>query len=140
MPTTAANPNPRILVAAAALIDADGRVLLAKRPTGKNLAGLWEFPGGKIETSETPIDTLIRELNEELGVNTEASCFAPLSFSTYSYEDFDLILLLYICRRWQGTPAPKENNPITWVKPNRLGDYEMPKADAPLIAALQDLL
>ena len=129
-----------ILVSAAALIDVDGRVLLAQRPEGKAMAGLWEFPGGKVEPGETPEAALIRELDEELAVNTKESCLAPLTFASHEYEDFHLLLLLYVCRRWQGIPTPKENNPVIWVRPPRLGDYAMPPADKPLVAMLQDLL
>ena len=129
-----------VLVSAAALIDVDGRVLLAQRPEGKAMAGLWEFPGGKVEKGETPEAALIRELEEELAVNTKESCLAPLSFASHEYDDFHLLLLLYVCRRWHGTPTPKENNPVIWVRPLRLGDYPMPPADKPLVAMLQDLL
>jgi len=129
-----------VLVSAVALIDADGRVLLSQRPAGKAMAGLWEFPGGKVEAGETPEDALIRELEEELGINTKSSCLAPLSFASHAYDDFHLLLLLYVCRRWQGTPVPREDNPLVWVRPQRLGDYPMPPADRPLVAMLQDLL
>ena len=129
-----------VLVVAAALIDVDGRVLLSQRPEGKAMAGLWEFPGGKIETGETPEAALIRELNEELGIDTKESCLAPLTFASHNYDDFHLILMLYACRRWWGTPTPKENNPIEWVHPPRLGEHPMPPADKPLVAMLQDLL
>ena len=132
--------KPTVLVSAAALIDVDGRVLLAQRPEGKVMAGLWEFPGGKVEQGETPEAALIRELEEELAVNTKESCLAPLSFASHEYDDFHLLLLLYVCRRWHGTPTPKENNPVIWVRPPRLGDYPMPPADKPLVAMLQDLL
>ncbi len=132
--------KPTVLVSAAALIDVDGRVLLAQRPEGKAMAGLWEFPGGKVEKGETPEAALIRELEEELAVNTKESCLAPLSFASHEYDDFHLLLLLYVCRRWHGTPTPKENNPVIWVRPPRLGDYPMPPADKPLVAMLQDLL
>lgn len=132
--------KPTVLVSAAALIDVDGRVLLAQRPEGKAMAGLWEFPGGKVEQGETPEAALIRELEEELAVNTKESCLAPLSFASHEYDDFHLLLLLYVCRRWHGTPTPKENNPVIWVRPPRLGDYPMPPADKPLVAMLQDLL
>lgn len=139
MPITEANPK-MLLVVAAALIDVDGRVLLSQRPEGKNMAGLWEFPGGKIEPGETPEAALIRELNEELGIDTQESCLAPLTFASHAYDDVHLLLMLYVCRRWQGTPTPREENPITWVRPPRLGDYPMPPADKPLVAMLQDLL
>ena len=139
MPITEASPTI-LLVVAAALIDADGRVLLSQRPAGKNMAGLWEFPGGKIEQGETPEAALIRELHEELGIHTQESCLAPLTFASHQYDDVHLLLMLYVCRRWQGTPTPREDNPITWVRPPRLGDYAMPPADKPLVAMLQDLL
>ena len=139
MPITEASP-PMLLVVAAALIDVDGRVLLSQRPEGKNMAGLWEFPGGKIDPGETPEAALIRELNEELGIDTQESCLAPLTFASHQYDDMHVLLMLYVCRRWQGTPTPREDNPITWVRPPRLGDYPMPPADKPLVAMLQDLL
>ena len=128
------------LIAACVLVDADGRILLAQRPDDKIMGGLWEFPGGKVNTDETPEAALIRELDEELGIDTYESCLAPLSFCTYPYETFDLILLLYVCRRWQGRPEPIEGGSLSWVKPVRLRDYEMPPANASLIAAIQDLL
>ena len=140
MPIIGRDMKPTVFVSAAALIDVDGRVLLAQRPEGKTMAGLWEFPGGKVELGETPEATLIRELDEELAVNTKESCLAPLSFASHEYDDFHLLLLLYVCRRWHGTPTPKENNPVIWVRPPRLGDYPMPPADKPLVAMLQDLL
>mgnify|MGYP001036875801 CR=1 FL=1 len=139
MPTTAVD-KPTLLVVAAALIDVDGRVLLAQRPEGKAMAGLWEFPGGKIEAGERPEAALIRELDEELGIDTKESCLAPLTFTSHDYNDFHLILMLYACRRWWGTPNPKEGNPIIWVRAQRLRDYPMPPADEPLVAMLQDLL
>ena len=129
-----------VLVAACALVDADGRVLLAQRPEGKPMAGLWEFPGGKVEPGERPEDTLIRELREELGVDTVSACLAPLSFASHSYDTFHLLMPLYVCRRWQGTPSGRENQALKWVRPTRLRDYRMPPADAPLIAPLIDLL
>ncbi|XDZ67064.1 8-oxo-dGTP diphosphatase MutT [Alphaproteobacteria bacterium LSUCC0684] len=132
--------KPMVLVAAVALIDADGRVLLSQRPEGKSMAGLWEFPGGKIEDGETPEEALIREIEEEIGINTKSSCLAPLSFASHAYEQFHLLMMLYVCRRWQGTPKPKEGNPLAWVRPQRLNDYPMPPADRPLVAMLQDLL
>lgn len=138
MPTTAVKPF--VLVSACALIDADGRVLLAQRPEGKSMAGLWEFPGGKVEEGETPEACLIRELDEELGVNTKESCLAPLTFVSHDYDDFHLLLMLYVCRRWQGEPHPREDNPVKWVRVMRLYDYDMPPADKPLVAMLQDLL
>ena len=135
-----------LLVSAVALIDHDGRVLLAQRPEGKSMARLWEFPGGKIEPGETPETALIRELEEELGINTAASCLAPLSFASHSYgasgnrAAFHLLMMLYVCRRWQGRPQPIEGGALRWVRPQQLRDYPMPAADIPLIAALQDLL
>ena len=157
MPTTVADrmtedttTNPAqtdmLLVSAVALIDRDGRVLLAQRPEGKPMAGLWEFPGGKIEPGETPETALIRELDEELGINTAASCLAPLSFASHRYAAsdsraaFHLLMMLYVCRRWQGRPQPIEGGALKWLRPQQLRDYPMPEADIPLIAALQDLL
>ncbi len=128
------------LISAVCLVDADGRVLLSQRPTGKSMAGKWEFPGGKIETGETPEDTLIRELGEELGIDTHSSCLAPLCFVSHAYSDWHMVLMLYVCRRWQGTPAPQEGNDIIWVRPQRLRDYDMPDANRELISAIQDLL
>ena len=127
-------------VVACALVDVDGRVLLAKRPEGKSMANLWEFPGGKIEPGEIPEQTIIRELSEELGIDTKSSCLAPLSFVSHAYDDFHLVMLLYVCRRWWGTPKPIEASELAWVRANRLRDFDMPAADKPLIAALQDLL
>ena len=129
-----------VLVAAAALIDADGRVLLTRRPPGKSMAGLWEFPGGKVEPGETPEAALIRELDEELGIGTWESCLAPLSFASHAYADFHLLMPLFACRRWRGTPEPKEGQELTWARPARLRVYEMPPADLPLAAALRDLI
>jgi 8-oxo-dGTP diphosphatase len=129
-----------LLVVAVALVDADGRVLIAERPTGKSMAGLWEFPGGKLDPGETPEAALIRELAEELGVDTHASCLAPISFASHSYEGFHLLMPLYVCRKWQGEPTPREGQRLAWVSPQRLGDYPMPPADRPLVAALRDLL
>ena len=131
---------PLLLVAAVALIDADGRVLLAQRPPGKSLAGLWEFPGGKVETGETPEAALIRELAEELGIDTKESCLAPLTFASHAYPEFHLLMPLYACRRWSGTPTPREGQTLAWVRVAQLGNYPMPPADKPLIAMLQDLL
>jgi 8-oxo-dGTP diphosphatase len=129
-----------VLVAAVALIDADGRILLARRPPGKSMAGLWEFPGGKIEPAETPEAALIRELAEELGLDVKASCLAPFAFASHSYEDFHLLMPLFACRRWNGIPNGREGQELAWVAPQRLGDYPMPPADRPLIPQLQDLL
>lgn len=128
------------LVAACALIDADGRVLLAERPAGRPMAGLWEFPGGKIEGGERPEDTLIRELHEELGITVREECLAPLTFASHSYADFHLLMPLYVCRRWEGTVAAREGQRLAWVKPNRLREYPMPPADQPLVSHLADLL
>lgn len=129
-----------ILVSAVALIDADGRVLLAQRPEGKSMAGLWEFPGGKVETDETPEAALIRELHEELGINTWKSCLAPLTFASHAYETFHLLMPLFACRRWEGIATPREGQTLAWVKPERLRDYPMPAADVPLIPILRDWL
>ena len=149
MPTTApegaaegapAGANPIVLVAAVALVDADGRVLLARRPPGKAMAGLWEFPGGKLAAGETPEQALIRELREELGIDTEQSCLAPLAFASHGYDDFHLLMPLYVCRVWHGTVVPREGQELRWVRPARLRDFPMPPADAPLIPVLRDLL
>jgi 8-oxo-dGTP diphosphatase len=129
-----------ILVAACALIDADGRVLLAQRPAGKPMAGLWEFPGGKVEQGERPEETLIRELKEELSITVSEACLAPLTFASHTYPDFQLLMPLYVCRRWEGTVIATEGQQLTWVKPNRLREYEMPPADVPLISHLMTLL
>jgi 8-oxo-dGTP diphosphatase len=129
-----------ILVAACALVDADGRVLIAQRPAGKPMAGLWEFPGGKFEIGERPEQTLIRELNEELTIVVREDCLAPLTFASHAYPDFHLLMPLYVCRRWEGTVTPTEGQQLAWVKPNRLRDYEMPPADVPLISHLMTLL
>ena len=129
-----------VLVAAVALIDADGRVLLAERPAGKAMAGLWEFPGGKVEPGETPEAALIRELREELGIDTHASCLAPLTFASHGYADFHLLMPLFACRKWQGTPQPREGQRLAWVRPQALRDYPMPPADLPLIPILRDWL
>ncbi len=129
-----------LLVAACALIDSDGRVLLAQRPEGKSMAGLWEFPGGKVEPGERPEDTLIRELAEELGIVVREACLAPLAFASHSYPDFHLLMPLYVCRRWEGMVTAKEGQALTWVRPNRLRDYPMPPADEPLVSHLMTLL
>ncbi len=130
----------RVLVSAVALIDADGRVLMAKRPEGKSLAGLWEFPGGKVEEGERLEDALIRELKEELGINVEHSCLAPLTFASHAYEDFHLLMPLYVCRRWKGIPQPLEGQELKWVRAGDLRSMPMPPADLPLIPHLEDLL
>lgn len=129
-----------ILVSAVALIDRDGRVLLAQRPEGKSMAGLWEFPGGKVEADETPEKALIRELDEELGINTWASCLAPLTFASHSYDDFHLLMPVFACRKWEGVPQPKEGQNLAWVRAPNLKDYPMPPADIPLIPILRDWL
>ena len=129
-----------ILVSAVALIDKDGRVLLAQRPEGKSMAGLWEFPGGKVEEAETPEVALIRELEEELGINTWQSCLAPLTFASHSYENFHLLMPLYACRKWDGTPTSREGQALKWVRPQDLRSYPMPAADLPLIPILRDWL
>ena len=129
-----------VLVAAVALIDRDGRVLLAQRPEGKSMAGLWEFPGGKVEPGETPEVALIRELHEELGIDTWASCLAPLTFASHRYDDFHLLMPLFACRKWEGIVAPREGQRLDWVRPEALRDYPMPPADLPLIPVLRDWL
>ncbi|GGF01092.1 NTP pyrophosphohydrolase [Aliidongia dinghuensis] len=131
---------PIVLVSAVALVDADGRVLIARRPPGKSMAGLWEFPGGKVEPGETPEAALIRELKEELGIDTKESCLAPFTFASHGYEKFHLLMPLYVCRRWTGNVTAHEGQEFAWVRPARLGDYEMPPADKPLVAMLRDLL
>jgi len=156
MPTTGADPadrgcwgipeppadpgKPIVLVAAVALVDADGRVLIARRPEGKTMAGLWEFPGGKLQAGETPEAALVRELREELGIDTRGSCLAPVAFASHAYEDFHLIMPLYVCRVWQGAVTAREGQELAWVRPARLADYPMPPADQPLVAMLRDLL
>ena len=129
-----------LLVVCVALVDADGRVLIAKRPEGKAMAGLWEFPGGKVGDGELPEEALVRELDEELGIDITESCLAPLSFASHVYDDFHLLMPLYVCRVWKGTPEPRDGQELKWVRPVRLGDYPMPPADAPLVAMLRDLL
>jgi 8-oxo-dGTP diphosphatase len=129
-----------VLVAACALVDADGRVLLAQRPEGKPMAGLWEFPGGKVESGERPEETLIRELEEELGIVVKEACLAPLTFASHTYSEFHLVMPLYVCRRWDGAVTAKEGQGLAWVRPNRLREYPMPPADVPLVAHLMTLL
>jgi 8-oxo-dGTP diphosphatase len=149
MAATGADPKGReavsseravVLVVAVALIDVDGRVLLAERPAGKSMAGLWEFPGGKVHAGETPEAALIRELKEELGIDVTASCLAPFTFASHGYAEFHLLMPLYVCRKWQGSVTPREGQRLAWVRPNRLADYAMPPADKPLVAMLRDLL
>lgn len=132
--------KPILLVVACALVDTDRRVLIAQRPEGKHMAGMWEFPGGKVDAGETPEAALIRELREELGVETKEACLAPLSFASHAYEHMHLLMPLYVCRKWQGTPIAHEHQALKWVRPQALRDYPMPPADEPLIAALCDLL
>ncbi len=129
-----------VLVSAVALIDRDGRVLLAQRPEGKSMAGLWEFPGGKVEPAETPETCLVRELREELGIETWNSCLAPLTFASHSYDDFHLLMPLFACRKWEGIPQAREGQKLAWAKPNELRDFPMPAADIPLIPVLRDWL
>ena len=129
-----------LIVAACALVDPDVRVLIAQRPAGKSMAGLWEFPGGKVEAGERPEETLIRELREELGIAVKEACLAPLTFASHSYPDFHLLMPLYVCRRWEGTVTALEGQGLTWVRPNRLRDYPMPPADEPLVSHLMTLL
>jgi 8-oxo-dGTP diphosphatase len=153
MPTTAADdalcpgdaaallaPKPAVLVVAVALIDADGRVLLTQRPPGKKLAGMWEFPGGKVEKNETPEAALIRELHEELHLDISAACLAPFAFASHAYDDFHLLMPLYVCRRWAGQPQPREGQAMKWVRPVKMPELPMPPADVPLVAMLRDLL
>lgn len=132
--------RPLVLVTAVALVDADGRVLIARRPEGKPMAGLWEFPGGKVRPDETPENALIRELREELGIDVEQSCLAPLSFASHRYDDFHLLMPLYVCRVWEGFVTPREGQTLRWVRPTKLRDFPMPPADEPLIPVLRDLL
>ena len=129
-----------LLVVAAALVDSDNRVLIAQRPEGKALAGLWEFPGGKIDPAERPEEALIRELHEELGISVKEACLAPLTFASYAYPDFHLMMPLYICRRWEGIVSSRENQALKWVRPRELRNYPMPPADEPLIPALIDIV
>ena len=139
MPITEAE-RPVVLVAAVALVDADGRVLIAQRPEGKTMAGLWEFPGGKVASGETPEEALIRELDEELGIDVAENCLAPFTFASHRYHGFHLLMPLYVCRVWNGSVRPREGQALKWVRPVRLGDYPMPPADRPLVAMLRDLL
>ncbi|MFI5003079.1 MAG: 8-oxo-dGTP diphosphatase MutT [Reyranellales bacterium] len=132
--------RPLVLVAAVALVDADGRVLIAQRPVGKSMAGLWEFPGGKVDSGETPEQALVRELHEELGIQTAASCLAPIAFASHGYEKFHLLMPLFACRKWHGVPQPREGQALKWVVPNELSRYPMPPADLPLVGLLRDLL
>lgn len=132
--------KPLLLVAACALVDGDGRVLIAQRPEGKQLAGMWEFPGGKIEPGETPEETVVRELREELGIETKVACLAPLTFASHAYESFNLLMPLFVCRRYWGIPQAQEGQALKWVRPKKLRDYPMPPADEPLIPYLIDLL
>ena len=134
------NALPTVLVVAVALIDPDGRVLIAQRPEGKQLASLWEFPGGKVEPGERPEQALIRELKEELGIDVNEACLAPFVFASHAYDSFHLLMPLYLCRRWSGVVVRHEHAALAWVKPNRLGEYPMPPADEPLVAWLRDLL
>lgn len=129
-----------VLVVAAALVDADGRVLLAQRPPGKSMAGLWEFPGGKVAAGETPEEALIRELHEELSIVVQPKCLAPFTFASHAYDDFHLLMPLYVCRKWEGDVEPREGQRIAWVRALRLADYDMPPADKPLVTMLRDLL
>jgi 8-oxo-dGTP diphosphatase len=133
-------PLPIVLVAAVALVDADGRVLIAQRPEGKSMAGLWEFPGGKVHEGETPEAALIRELKEELAIDVKEACLAPFTFASHRYEDFHLLMPLYVCRRWEGIVTPQEGQAVKWVRPAQLADYPMPPADKPLVAMMRDLL
>ena len=132
--------SPVVLVAAAALVDGDGRVLLTRRPPGKPMAGLWEFPGGKLGAGETPEAALIRELREELGIDTERSCLAPFAFASHAYESFHLLMPLFVCRVWRGIAAPREGQETQWLGPAKMADLAMPPADAPLVAMLRDFL
>lgn len=131
---------PTILVAAIALVDSDSRILIAQRPKGKSMAGLWEFPGGKVEKGELPEEALIRECDEELGIDISASCLAPFTFASHCYDDFHLLMPLYLCRKWEGWPEGREGQELKWVRPMKLSQYEMPPADIPLVALLRDFL
>lgn len=133
-------PLPVVLVVAVALVDPDGRVLIAQRPQGKSMAGLWEFPGGKVEAGERPEDALIRELAEELGITVKEACLAPFTFASHTYEAFHLLMPLYVCRRWEGTPESRHHAALKWVRPREMSGYPMPAADLPLIPMLRDLL
>ncbi len=138
--TTPQSSKPILLVAAVLLVDVDNRVLLARRPEGKSMAGLWEFPGGKVETHETPEAALVRELHEELGIEVCETCLAPFTFASHAYDKFHLLMPLFLCRRWEGDMHPREGQEIKWVRANRLADYPMPPADLPLIPWIRDLL
>ena len=131
---------PLLLVSAVALVDADDRILLARRPAGKSMAGLWEFPGGKLRDGETPEAALIRELREELAIDTVESCLAPIAFASHTYDDFHLLMPLFVCRVWTGTPQPREGQELAWVRPRDMGKYPLPPADRPLVAMLRDVL
>ena len=133
-------PSQLLLVVACALVDTDNRVLLARRPEGKSMAGLWEFPGGKVRADETPEHALIRELREELGIDVSEACLAPFAFASHAYQDFHLLMPLYVCRQWNGVIAPREHAELAWVRPRRMGSWPMPPADTPLVAMLCDLL
>jgi 8-oxo-dGTP diphosphatase len=132
--------RPLLLVAAVALVDADGRLLIAQRPAGRSMAGLWEFPGGKVDAGETPEQALVRELHEELGIETATSCLAPIAFASHGYEKFHLLMPVFACRKWSGTPRPREGQALKWVRPAELVRYAMPPADLPLVGLLRDLL
>ena len=140
MAAIGAEPAPVVLVVAVALVDVDGRVLLAQRPAGKAMAGLWEFPGGKVQAGETPEAALIRELKEELDIDVTEACLAPFTFASHRYERFHLLMPLYVCRRWQGMVTAREGQQLAWVRPAKLDQYQMPPADKPLVAMLRDLL
>ncbi|MFN3075941.1 MAG: (deoxy)nucleoside triphosphate pyrophosphohydrolase [Alphaproteobacteria bacterium] len=134
------DPAPLVLVVAVAMLDADDRVLLTERPAGKALAGLWEFPGGKVKSDETPEAALVREMEEELGVDVRESCLAPLTFASHAYDGFHLLMPLYVCRTWKGRPSPREGQRLAWVSMGKIGNYAMPPADIPLVAVLRDWL